>query len=71
MDAGDFKVEHCGTKEMRGDYFTKPLQGKIFRYLRALIMGFKIVTTDGKPHSIDNFDEQRTVLSKECVESQK
>ena len=58
VDAGDFKVVHCGTKEMRGDYFTKPLQGKIFRYLRALIMGSDIITTDGKPHSIDNFDER-------------
>ena len=70
VDAGDFKEEHCNTKDMRGDYFTKPLQGKIFRYLPALIMGFEIITTDGKPHSVDKFDEQRTVLPKECIGSQ-
>ena len=72
IDAGDFKIEHCPTKEMRGDYFTKPLQGKIIRYLRALIMGFNILTTDGKSHKFENFDDKHTVPPKECVaESQK
>ena len=68
VDAGDFKIVHCPTKEMRGDYFTKPLQGKLFKYFRALVMGFDIITTDGKSHSLENFDEKRTVLPKECVE---
>ena len=67
VDAGDFKIAHCPTKEMRGDYFTKPLQGKLFKYFRALIMGFDIITTDGKSHSLENFDEKRTVPPKECV----
>ena len=67
VDAGDFKVEHCPTKEMRGDFFTKPLQGKVFTYFRSLIMGFYIITTDGKPHTRENFDDNRTVPPKECV----
>ena len=67
VDAGDFTIEHCPRKEMRGDYFTKPLQGKIFRYLRALILGVDIVTTDGKPHTLENFDDKHTVPPKECV----
>ena len=33
MDAGDFKIEHCPTKDMQEDYFTKPLQGKLFIYV--------------------------------------
>ena len=35
---GDVKIEHCPTKEMIGDHFTKPLQGELFRKFRAEIM---------------------------------
>ena len=65
VDAGDIKAKP--TKEKRGDFFTKPLQGKMFQYFRALIMGFDVITTDGKPHTLDNFDEKQTVPPKECV----
>ena len=67
IEAGDFKVEHCPTKEMWADYFTKPLQGKLFHYFRALVMGFDIATTDGKTPCLENFDTKRTGPSKECV----
>ena len=30
-------------------------------------MGFTIITTDGEPHTIYNFDDKKTVLPKECV----
>ena len=30
IDSGEFKIEHCSTKEMIDNYFTKPLQGKKF-----------------------------------------
>ena len=36
--AGDVRLEHCPTKEMWADYFTKPLQGALFYKLRDLIM---------------------------------
>ena len=36
--AGDLRLEHCPTKEMWADYFTKPLQGNLFYTLRDLIM---------------------------------
>ena len=36
---GDVMVEYCPTKEMIADFFTKPLQGSLFRYFRNLIMG--------------------------------
>ena len=48
VDAGDFKIEHCPTKQMWADYFTKPLQGKAFQLFWTLVMGFKIVTMDDK-----------------------
>ena len=32
-------LEHCKTKKMIADYFTKPLQGKLFKMIRDCIMG--------------------------------
>jgi hypothetical protein len=32
-------VSYCPTKEMVSDYFTKPLQGSLFRQHRNAIMG--------------------------------
>jgi hypothetical protein len=34
-------VKHCPTEEMIADYFTKPLQGALFRKFRNLILGVK------------------------------
>jgi hypothetical protein len=36
---GELSVEYCPTLDMIADYFTKPLQGSLFRKLRDLIMG--------------------------------
>ena len=36
---GEVVLIHFPTEEMIADYFTKPLQGKMFRYFRDLIMG--------------------------------
>ena len=37
-EAGDVRIEHCGTDEMVADFFTKPLQGAKFRKFRKMIM---------------------------------
>ena len=39
---GDVKIIHCPTEEMIADYITRPLQGKMFRYFRDLIMGISM-----------------------------
>jgi Reverse transcriptase (RNA-dependent DNA polymerase) len=36
--AGDLSIAHCPTGDMLADYFTKPLQGALFRKMRNLIM---------------------------------
>ena len=36
---GELKVEHLGTEEMVADFYTKPLQGKLFTRHRDFIMG--------------------------------
>ena len=35
-------MAHCPTEEMIADYFTHPLQGKMFRYFCDLIMGISM-----------------------------
>ncbi len=39
VEKGTLKVEYCPTGDMVGDYFTKPLQGDVFRKFKAAIMG--------------------------------
>ena len=38
LDQGWLTVRHCPTEDMVGDFFTKPLQGQLFRRLRSLVM---------------------------------
>jgi hypothetical protein len=41
----NFEVRYCPTEQMLADFFTKPLQGALFRKLRAVIMGHKHVSS--------------------------
>jgi len=38
VKAGEVNIKYCPTGEMRGDFFTKPLQGTAFRKFRELVM---------------------------------
>ena len=38
IQKGIVKIEHCSTECMVADFFTKPLQGKIFQVMRDLIL---------------------------------
>jgi hypothetical protein len=40
-----FDIQYCPTEQMLADFFTKPLQGSLFRKLRAVIMGHKHIDT--------------------------
>ena len=35
---GEMRIEYCPTTDMVADFFTKPLQGSLFRKLRASIL---------------------------------
>ena len=39
ISAGEIKLVHVGTKSMIADFYTKPLQGDLFRGMRDKIMG--------------------------------
>jgi hypothetical protein len=41
IDIEDIDVQHCPTEQMLADFFTKPLQGSLFRKFREVIMGHK------------------------------
>ena len=45
------KVEYCPTSKMIADFFTKPLQGTLFRKLRDIMLGYKHI------ESLQNDDE--------------
>jgi hypothetical protein len=38
---GELTIEHCPTQDMIADFFTKPLQGKLFFKFRAIIMNLQ------------------------------
>jgi hypothetical protein len=54
---GEMRIEYCPTEEMVADFFTKPLQGSLFRKLRGLILN-----TPVRPSSTS------AAASQECVE---
>ena len=39
IDAGEIRVEHMPTGKMIADILTKPLQGDLFREMRAALLG--------------------------------
>jgi hypothetical protein len=39
VEKGNSQIEHCGTDNMAGDFFTKPLQGEKFQRFRNNILG--------------------------------
>jgi hypothetical protein len=43
IDIEGIEVKHCPTEQMLADFFTKPLQGSLFRKFREVIMGHKHV----------------------------
>jgi hypothetical protein len=45
LSSDGYVVEHCRTTRMIADFFTKPLQGKLFRTLRDVVMGVEHIST--------------------------
>jgi hypothetical protein len=65
IGSGELKVQYCPTDEMLADFFTKPLQGAIFRRLRAKIMNIDPATDWSQDHrsvlGISQQSESRSV----------
>ena len=54
--SGEAQVEYCPTGEMVADYFTKPLQGTLFRKFRDFIMNVDPLPT------MTRLEDRRSVL---------
>ena len=58
---GEISIEHCPTKDMIADFFTKPLQGHLFHKLRNLVMGMDPPTDQMEdPRSVLKHEDRRT-----------
>jgi Reverse transcriptase (RNA-dependent DNA polymerase) len=55
----ELTVEYCPTKEMLADFFTKPLQGSLFRTLRDQVMNVDPST------ATDSASDRRSVLERD------
>jgi hypothetical protein len=56
------KIRHCPTLQMLGDFFTKPLQGSLFRRFRDVILGYKHVDSlslDPMPSVEERVEEEK------------
>ena len=45
VKAEKITIRYCPTLEMLGDFFTKPLQGSLFRKFRDVILGYEHIST--------------------------
>ena len=46
IKAKELRIEYCPTEDMLGDFFTKPLQGSMFRRMRQLIMNLPTTSNE-------------------------
>ena len=45
LESEKIKVEYCPTEKMLADFFTKPLQGNLFRKFRDVVLGYKHISS--------------------------
>jgi hypothetical protein len=61
LNRESIKVRYCPTEKMIADFFTKPLQGALFRKFRDIILGYKHIdeynTIDEKPSSEERVEK--------------
>ena len=49
VDSGEVNIDHCPTALMIADYFTKPVQGNLFRFFHDQILGLTPITFPDHP----------------------
>ena len=62
QDKGEIKIEYCSTNNMLADYFTKPLQGTLFRKPRAVIMGWEHIDSLSNISTHDSDQERVGIM---------
>ena len=61
---GYVKIAYCPTENMLGDFFTKPLQGSVFRNMRKIILNMPNDANDNTVHRSMLGINKRTVSKK-------
>jgi hypothetical protein len=61
VEKGNAQIEHCGTDNMVGDFFTKPLQGKKFQRFRNDILGH-LKMKQREAHSADVTSHMTSII---------
>jgi Reverse transcriptase (RNA-dependent DNA polymerase)/Zinc knuckle len=56
--SGGLRVVHCPTSVMLADFYTKPLQGALFKRFRAVILGYDHISSLEEDY-ITSLDEER------------
>ena len=46
---GEIQLKHCGSSDMIADYFTKPLQGSLFKKFQDLVLNVSAGPTPPDP----------------------
>ena len=64
LNTEGIKVEYCPTEKMIADFFTKPLQGNLFRKLRDVILGYNHISDLEKFEKCEEASSQERVSSK-------
>ena len=44
VDKKEVKIVYCPTEQMLADFYTKPLNGSLFKFFREVIMGWRPIT---------------------------
>jgi len=65
VDKKEIGIEYCPTEQMLADFFTKPLQGKVFYLLRDIIMGIKPLSDLQLHHDILIKERVKNILPSE------
>ena len=64
----EVEIEYCPTGLMLGDFFTKPLQGSLFRKMRDVVMGLQPITI---LKTAEELIKDKSTMNDESVELKK
>jgi hypothetical protein len=59
------EIQHCPTDKMLADFFTKPLQGSLFRKFRDVLLGYKHINSLKTSNMPTSSPEERVEISED------
>ena len=68
LNSENIKIRYCPTEKMIADFFTKPLQGNLFRLFRDIILGYKHISElDGIVEKLSDEERVRKDIPQQAV----